>query len=404
MRIATFFVFGLLAAGPSLQADIVTEASARACALVTLHTPPGPSRRAMALVQVSVYEAVNAISGRYRDGRLALGMHPEASMDAAVLAATRGALLDLLREDRAAVEAWYAEAMARIPEGAAKAAGAELGARAASGVLALRAEDGAQNPERYRPRTSPGVYVPTTMPAAPQWPDRKPWLLTTASQFRPGPPPSLTGEVWARDFNEVKALGGKASPKRSPEQTAVARFWEDNGSGIYFGVLRSAAESTGLDPTDTARLYAVAAMAMDDAIIAVFDAKYAYGFWRPLTAIRNGDQDGNADTEREPAWLPLIDTPMHPEYPCAHCILAASLAEVLEAAPFRGKVPVLATTSLVTPGIVRRWPTPAALVQEVADARVWAGVHYRNSTQVGEAMGRQVGRWAARVFREGVRP
>ena len=175
--------------------------------------------------------------------------------------------------------------------------------------------------ETYRPHTTAGVYVPTVIPVVPQWPQRKPWVMTSAAQFRPGPPPTLTSEVWARDYNEIKALGGKNSTRRTAEQTEIARFWEATAPPIYHGVVRSVATVPGREVTQNARLFAAVTQATDDALIAVFDAKYHYNFWRPVTAIRNGDIDGNDATERDPSWTPFIDTPMHPEYPCAHCIL-----------------------------------------------------------------------------------
>ena len=155
--------------------------------------------------------------------------------------------------------------------------------------------------------------------------------MTRGDQFRPGPPPSLTSEAWARDYNEIKAIGSKNSTQRTPEQTAIAKFWEATAPAVYWPVARSVASVPGREVTDNARLLAVAAMAMDDGLIAVFDAKYTYNLWRPVTAIRNGDLDGNDATTRDPGWTPFIDTPMHPEYPCAHCIVSGSLGAVLEA-------------------------------------------------------------------------
>lgn len=401
MRILIPCLTLLSLATPSLRADAVTEANAKACAIVAVHTSPGHSRRVLAIVQAAVFEAVNAITGRYGDGLLRLAPAPGASLEAAVASATRVALLGLIPRDKAAIEASYAEATARLPESAAKTEGLALGGKAALGVLALRADDGASTPETYRPRTTPGAYVPTVTPAVPQWPGRKPWYLARADQFRPGAPPALASDAWAQDYNEVKTLGGKGSTLRTPEQTAIVKFWEDDSSAIYFGVLRSALETPGREVTDNARCYAVAAAAMDDAIIAVFDAKYTYLFWRPITAIRNGDQDGNEATERDPGWLPLIETPMHPEYPCAHCILVATVAEVLDAAMPGGSPVKLSTTSLTAPGVVRSWSSTAALVDEVSNARVWSGVHFRNSARTGEAMGHQVGRLAAERLKTG---
>jgi hypothetical protein len=227
------------------------------------------------------------------------------------------------------------------------------------------------------------------VPAVPQWASRQPWLLDSPAQFRPAAPPALESAIWARDFEEVKALGAKASTRRSEEQTAIARFWEFSMPGIYHGLVASVASRPGRDALANARLYAVVAQAMDDALISVMDAKYHYNFWRPMTAIRNGDIDGHPATERDATWTPLIETPAHPEYPCAHCILAATVGTVLQAEITPGTI--LATASPSAQGATRRWRSTDSLMREVADARVFDGVHYRNSTEVGLAMGQRIG-------------
>jgi hypothetical protein len=216
--------------------------------------------------------------------------------------------------------------------------------------------------------------------------------MNDGAQFRPAPPPALDSAQWARDFNEVKALGGKASTQRTAAQAEAAKFWEFSLPPIYFGVLRSVADAPGRDVARNARLFAAAAQAMDDGLIAVMDAKYHYGFWRPVTAVRNGDRDGRDDTALEAGWAPLIDTPMHPEYPSAHSILAASLGEVLKA---DGRLPELSTSSPTANGATRRWASVEAFTEEVSLARIWSGIHYRTSTEVGLAMGRRVGALAA---------
>ena len=268
--------------------------------------------------------------------------------------------------------------------------GIAVGEQAASAILAMRAEDGAAAQETYRPKTAAGVYVPTVIPAVPHWPQRKPWLMTSSSQFRPGPPPPLTSALWARDFNEVKALGGKSNSRRTAEQTQIAGFWEATLPPIYDGIVLSVADVPGREVTQNARLFAAVAQAADDALLAVFEAKYHYNFWRPVTAIRNGDLDGNDATERDASWTPFIETPMHPEYPCAHCTVAAAVGAVLQAEIGTGAMPTLATTSYLVKGSARNWRTIDAFVQEVGNARVYDGVHFRNSTEVGTAMGKQV--------------
>jgi hypothetical protein len=381
------------------QADVVTDWNTKAADIVAAaKLPPHPSYRTMAMVQAAVYEAVNAIAKRYPSERVKLDAAPGSSIEAAVAEANRAMLSKLVPTQRAAIDSAYQKALATIPAGRAKTAGLAVGEKAASAILALRADDGAALPENYRPRTSAGVYVPTAIPAAPQWPQRKPWVMASADQFRPGPPPSLSSERWARDYNEIKAIGAKNSPRRSAEQTDIARFWEATGPAIYFPVVRSVASASGRELTRNARLLATAGVAMDDALIAVMDAKYHYQFWRPITAIRNGDNDGNNATEREPSWTPLIDTPMHPEYPCAHCIISGSVGAVLRAETGAGPVPTLTTTSVTANGAARSWTKIEDFVQEVANARIYDGVHYRTSTEVGTDMGRRIGELAVAKF------
>jgi hypothetical protein len=347
----------------------------------------------MAIVQVSVFEAVSAITGRYPALRAKLTAAPGASVDAAVASATRTALLKLMPTQQAAIEADYQATLQPLPDGPAKSNGVLVGEQAATAILAACADDGADAPNTYRPSTTPGVYVPTVFPAVPHWGKRKPWVMTRGDQFRPGPPPSLTSDVWKRDLDEIKALGGKVSTQRTAEQTAIAKFWEATAPAVYWPVARSVATAPGRSESDNARLLAVAAMAMDDALIAVFDAKYTYNLWRPVTAIRNAE--GNT---RDAGWLPFIDTPMHPEYPCAHCIVSSSLGAVLEAEIGAGPSPMLSSTSSTAGGAVRTWQSVGDFTREVALARIYDGVHYRNSTEVGSAMGRQIGELAVRTL------
>lgn len=381
---------------PAAGADVVTDWNVIA-ADITVAAGQGapPANRTLAMVQTAVYEAVNAITKRYPPDRVTPNAAPDASVAAAVGAANRAMLSRLLPSQQATIDKAYGIALAAIADGPAKTAGIAVGEQAAAAVLAWRADDGAGAPERYRPATTAGVYVPTTIPAVPQWSQRKPWVMTSCDQFRPGPPPALASELWARDYNEVKALGGKSSTTRTPAQTEIARFWEATAPTIYFPVVRSVANVPGREVTQNARLLAVTAEAIDDALMAVFDAKYFYNFWRPITAIRNGDIDGNDATERDAGWLPFIDTPMHPEYPCAHCIVSGAVGAVLMAEIGTGPTPTLSTTSPTAPGVVRSWAKIDEFVLEVANARIYDGVHYRNSTEVGTAMGKQIGAVAA---------
>jgi hypothetical protein len=386
-------------ASSSAYADAVTEWNVKADDIViAAKLPPGMPYRAMAAVQAAVYESVNAITKRYPSDRVKLDAAPGASIEGAVAAANRMTLAKLAPAQQPALDSAFQAALAAIPDSAAKTEGIAVGESAANAVLSMCADDGADTPESYRPYTTAGVYVPTVIPDAAQFPHRKPWLMMRADQFRPGPPPSLDSEIWARDYNEIKSLGAKNSASRTAEQTDIARFWEYRGPAIYFPVVQSVASQPGRDVTRNARLLAVVGEAMDDALIAVFDAKYHYNLWRPVTAIRNGDLDGNAATERDASWVPFIDTPMHPEYPCAHCIVAATVGAVLKAEIGAEPVPKLSTSSPTAAGAVHSWSQIDDLVQEVANARIYDGVHYRNSTEVGIAMGKKIGELAAAKY------
>ncbi|HXL19633.1 MAG TPA: vanadium-dependent haloperoxidase, partial [Streptosporangiaceae bacterium] len=210
---------------------------------------------------------------------------------------------------------------------------------------------------------------------------------------RPGPPTPLKSREWAADYNEIKELGGKTSSKRTAQQTETARFWLMVGPQAYHPLARQLVLDRHLNLVDCARFMALFAVALTDSAIAVFDAKYHYEFWRPVTAIRNGDVDDNPDTERGATWQPLDATPMHPEYPCAHCILSGAAGVLLESVAAGQPLPELSLTSPTAPGVTHHWSNVGDFTAEVANARIWAGFHYRNSTRVGTAMGREVAQY-----------
>lgn len=373
--------FPLVGAASSASADVITDWNTRAGELITeAKTGTPPAIRVMAYVQTAVRDAVHASGAGV-------------SVEAAVAAANRAVFTKLLPAQQASVDRMAEAALAAIPDGAAKTAGIAAGELAAANVFARRASDAAAG-ETYRPHTTPGTYVPTATPAVPTWSTRTPWLMTSASQFRAAPPPALTSHAWVRDYNEVKEFGAKASSKRTAEQSDIARFWEYSLPSIYHGVVRAVADQPGRDPVRNARLFAAVAQAMDDALIGVFEAKYQYHFWRPVTAIRNGDIDGNDATVRDAAWSALIDAPLHPEYPSAHSTLAAVVGAVLKAEVGKGPVPRLSTSSPSAKNAVRRWSSIDSFVHEVADSRVYAGIHYRTSVEAGAAMGQQIGELA----------
>ena len=377
------------------RADVVTDWNLKAGAIVTAHQPGPPGSATMALLQTAVYDAVNAVTRRYPTAVSAtLKPAPGASIEAAVAAVNRTVLLKLAPSQQAAIEAAYQAALTRIADGANKTEGIALGEQAVAELLVRRAVKPADM-VYYRPVTRPGMYVPTVVPLnGDAVPVTNCWVLDRVDQFRPGPPPELTSATWASDYNEIKALGARTGSRRTPEQTDVARFWATTGPAVYFPLAQSLATQPGREVTRNARFLAVFAQVGVDAIDAVFDAKYTYQFWRPFTAIRNGDQDGNDATERDASWLPFIDTPMHPEYPCAHCTAAGAYGAVLSAEIGSGPSPKLSSVSPTLPGVTRSWSSVAEFVQEVSNARIYDGVHYRTSTEVGTLLGRQVGELA----------
>jgi hypothetical protein len=376
------------------RADVVADWADQTTAIAD----DGPNTvRTMALAQSAVYEAVNAITSRYPHDRVDLGPTGGASIEAAVAAASRAVLLHETPALKERTEAAYAQALGKIAEDDARTKGIGLGERAAADVLGKHADD-IRSIEPYRPLTTPGVYVPTTIPQGWSFAQHKPWFMKSAAQFRPDPPPALKSAVWARDYNEIKALGSASSTVRTAEQTQIARFWATSLPDVYMGVVRSVAISGGRDVTRNARLYAAVAAALNDAEIAAQDAKYHYNFWRPITAIRNGDRDDNSATERDPDWTPLITTPLNPEYPCANCMYASMVVVILHADAGSAALPTLSTVSNTAPGVRRQWSRSEDLVQEVSLGRIYDGVHFRTSTEVGNRMGEQVGKLVTTAY------
>jgi hypothetical protein len=298
--LAAVAIFGL---APPASADVIADWNENAVSYGVLHQiGPPPAERIIAMTQLAMFDAVNSIERKYRPYLVQLPASPGASKDAAAAAAAGTVLAGINPQTQAAMNSLLESYLSAIPDSPAKAAGIKLGEAVAAKILKERANDGATEPDTYRPRTTAGIYVPTAPTAAPQWPRVKPFALTSASQFRPAPPIALDSTEWAANYNEIKELGGRASTQRSARQTEDARFWLMVDGRGYYPVVRTVAEAKKLSLIDRARLFALAAVAREDALIAVFDAKYHYEFWRPVTAIRNGDIDNNSATERDPAY------------------------------------------------------------------------------------------------------
>jgi hypothetical protein len=382
--------------GP-VSADVITDWNEKAVAFVLERgMGPPPAERVLAMTHVAMFDAVNSIERRYRPYLVQLPAAATASKEAAAATAAGMALAGINPRTQIDIRMALSAYVAAIPDNPAKEEGIRLGEAVAARILEARADDGVRTPDSYRTRTAPGVYVPTPDMWAPQWPNVKPFAISSGSQFRPAPPVALTSAEWTADYNEIRALGRIDSKTRSAQQTEDAKFWLAVGGNVYYPLIRKIAASKNLNVLENARLFALAAVARADALIAVFDAKYHYGFWRPLTAIRHGDNDGNPATEPEATWRPIADTPMHPEYPCAHCIAAASMCAVLEEVLGTPEIPEVAMTSPTAPGVTHRWTNLRTFVTEVSEARIWAGFHYRFSIRVGQDMGNQIGAYVVK--------
>src|SRR5215510_7391228 len=293
----------------STRADVIIDWNAKSDEIAAQKQLPAFNHsRGTAMLHVAMFEAVNAVEGRYLPYKLKLTADRTTSKEAAAASAGHDVLLALHPDQQSSVDATLATMLAGIADGESKTKGIDLGKKAAADLIALRANDGMDAQETYRPHTSPGIYIPTVVPAFSTSGAVTPWVMTSGSQFRPAPPPALTSETW------------------TAEQTTIGRFWFITGPRSYNPIVRQIAVAKDMDIVDCARLFALTSMAGNDAYIAVFDAKYTYNLWRPITAIRNADQTNNSATPRDASWRPLGDTPMHPEYPCAHCISSAAVS------------------------------------------------------------------------------
>jgi hypothetical protein len=356
----------------------------------------------MAIVHVAIHDAVNGITREYAT-YLSPGVPPDgASPEAAAIAAAHYALRNLFPSHAATLDVAYTDSLAArgilISD-----PGIAYGEAAAAAVLAARANDGAA--QAQFPYDAPGAGLPgvwqrmNNAPALlPGFGNVVPFVLKSGSQFLPEAPPALDSEIYARDFNEVKEIGSSTSATRTAEQSQIATFWRASPTAIWNPVIRQMVAASNPDLSASARTYAIVYLASADASIACWDAKYIYNFWRPQLAIRRGAEDGNDATTADPAWVPFLPTPPHPEYPSGHATNSSAMAFVL-AELFDNDPGVQIEVTLS--GITRRWKTFDYAVDEVIDARVFSGIHFRNTDEVGARQGRQVAQF---VMTHALRP
>jgi membrane-associated phospholipid phosphatase len=389
------FVIEVLESRRHLAGDIVIDWNNVALDAIRADlTPPPIAARNLAIVQLSVLDAVKA--AKSRPARAAAAA--QAAHDALVaLYPAQAATSDLF-------DSGLASSLLGVADGPAKDNGEALGKQAAARELANRANDGANAVVPYTPGTGPQDWQPTPPAFAPallpNWPAVKPFALKSGNQFRPAGPPAVDSAAFADAFNQVKALGAKTGSARTADQTQIAQFWADGGGtatppGHWNQIAQVLAESHHDSLRADARLFALLDVALADAGIAAWDAKYAYNYVRPVTAIQNAATDGNPSTDANAAWAPLLVTPPFPSYVSGHSTFSGAAASVL-AAFFRGDRQHLTITSEGLPGVTRSFKSLQAAAEEAGMSRIYGGIHYGFDNADGLKLGRQVGAYVMR--------
>ncbi|HEU4770236.1 MAG TPA: vanadium-dependent haloperoxidase [Pyrinomonadaceae bacterium] len=385
---------------PAQASDAVMEWNEQAAALTLRPTPalsPVQQTRVMAIFHLAVHDAVNGITGEYETYLSPPTPPANGSPVAAAIAAAHHALLNLFPGNEVLLSDHYANSLAAHGLSPVDP-GIAFGNSAAAAVLALRVNDhsaDAQFDYTAPNAGSPGVWVRLTSAPAllPGWGNVTPFVLRSGSQFRPEAPPALNSEQYAKDYNEIKSIGVATGSNRMGDQSQIASFWRASPTAIWNNVIRQLVLTRDLDLSQNARLFALFYVAAADASIACWEAKYHYNFWRPQPAIVNGEIDGNASTVGNVNWQPFVTTPPHPEYPSGHTANSGAMARILisefEDTP---GVPIVVTLS----GITRKWNSLSEALEEVVDARVYSGIHFRNSDEVGARMGRQIAHFTSK--------
>jgi PAP2 superfamily len=379
---------------PSIEWSAVASTAASASGMAPLRTPV-----TFAILHLAMYDAVNAISGEREPYASAPTVVRPASAHAAAIEAGYRVLRAEFPTQTALLDTTYQKLLSEWPDTPSRTNGLTVGAAAAEALLKMRAEDGRNASVAYTPGSGPGLWVPTPpgfLPATTAFLARiTPFTMDRPSQFRPAGPPALHSKRWAEDYNEVKALGAKDNSARTPAQTATALFWEPLAGTVWPATIRRMARERALDLASSARFQAAAFAAFADGLIACWDAKFHFNFWRPVTAIQQGNLDRNTLTETDSSWQPLATTPNFPEYPSGHACATAAVAHTIDDF-FHGDVPIPARN--VASGEERVYRTAKEVVEEVVAARMLLGVHFRAADEAGADMGRQVARQIRRKW------
>jgi PAP2 superfamily len=406
LSILTMLVFVNIVSSTA-RADTVTRWNEIA---TTVTTPPAANiappyqSRIFAMTHVAIHDALNAIDRRYKP--YALSSRPDlgASPEAAVATAAYRVLVHEIPAQQAILDAEYQAALASIPDGEAKIRGVVIGQAAAAVIIALRSDDGSTAQVPYTPGTEPGDWQPTPpgfLPAlAPGWGDVTPFGLRIGAQFRPAPSVyfDLTSAAYTRDYNEIKTIGKADSATRTAEQSEIAMFWYESSTIGWNRIARNVAAEQGLDLWCNARLFGLVNLAIADCYISSFEAKYFYNFWRPVTAIRAGGQDGNPRTIADPEWTSFLVAPPIPDNSSGHSVAGAGVAQVLARFFDNDDIHFTTTSGAPFPGITRSFTSFSQAAQENADSRVYAGIHFRSACRDGLNQGAKIGRYIFNHF------
>jgi hypothetical protein len=347
------------------------------------------------MVHIAMFDAVNGIDPRYQPYLILPEPPAGASPEAAAASAAHGVLVRLFPEQKAALDAVLNTSLAAVPDGQGQTDGVQYGDLAAEAIYEARLSDHILDPGPfYVPGTEPGDYVLTT-PGPPQpvntnGPNWVPFALRSASQFRPNGPTPLTSPQYAKDLEEVAFFGGSVD-NRTADEAQLALFHTEQAHFQFNRIARTETAADGRSLIEHARFFALLNLALADATVSVFDAKYFFNFWRPSTAIHNADVDGNSRTAADPSWTPFLTTPPHPEYPAAHGAVQAAAARVMKS--YFGPNYAFSTTSPTVPGVTRFYDDFDAFIAEGRAARIFGGMHFRSSLEDGAGEGLRVGNW-----------
>jgi hypothetical protein len=391
-----------LAAPAVGSADTVTQWNQNAAnaLYVTAAQPPNVSTLHMAMVQGAVYDAVNAIDGGHEGYLLTSRVAtPTDSKDAAAGTAAYKMLLNIVPAQQPALQALYDSTLAGITDGPAKTRGVAVGDAAAAAMIAARKEDGRFGLFRFVNGSTPGAWRPV-LPAFASDPnawvkDVKPFLIRKASQFRSHGPYDMKSRKYAEDFDEVKSLGSATSTERTADQTTAARYWNENPPRTWNRIVNSISTQKGLSLVDNARLFAELYLTAADAFIAVWDEKAHWSNWRPITAIREADTDGNSRTVADPTWLPLLSTPPYPDHPSGHLGLSGSFGKTLQQFFCTDKV---AWTDTNVAGLTRSFSRVSDAIDEIVGARIWSGFHFRNADEASVRISEKIAKYRERHY------